>query len=143
MVKPDGVHRGLVGKIINRFEETGLKLVALKLIHIDDALAERHYGEHIGKPFFPSLKEFITSGPVVAMVIQGPKAVEICRKIIGSTDPYVSPAGTIRGDYGLLVDHNLIHGSDGLESASREISLFFQEEEILTYTTAADKWLED
>lgn len=141
MVKPDGVHRGLVGKIISRFEEAGLKLKALKLLQIDEELAERHYGEHKEKPFFPSLKAFITSGPVVAMAIEGPRAVDICRKIIGSTDPFTSPAGTIRGDYGLLVDHNLIHGSDSLESAAREIPLFFSKDEIHQYKNAADTWI--
>lgn len=141
MVKPDGVHRGLVGEIISRFERSGLKLVALRLMRIESELADRHYGEHVEKPFFPALKKFITSGPVVAMVIEGPRAVEVCRKLIGSTDPCKAQAGTIRGDYGLLVDHNLIHGSDSLESAKREIGLFFDEDSIHEYTTAADTWL--
>lgn len=141
MIKPDGVNRGLMGEILSRFEKAGLKIVGLKLMQIQDDLAKKHYGEHIGKPFFLELKEFITSGPVLAMVIQGPRAITICRKLIGATDPGEALSGTIRGDFGLVVGHNLIHGSDGDESAKREIGLFFQEDEILSYSRATDRWL--
>lgn len=141
MVKPDGVHRGLVGEIIGRFEQASLKIVALKMIHINNELAQTHYSEHVEKPFFSRLISFITSGPVVIMVLEGPRAVYMARKLIGSTNPLDASPGSIRGDFGLLVDHNIIHGSDGLESAKREIGLFFKEGEIQNYSTATDHWL--
>jgi nucleoside-diphosphate kinase len=125
LVKPDGVRRGLVGKIITRFERVEMKIIAMKLMKVDDDLATRHYKEHEGEPFYPKLMSFITSGEVVAMVLEGKSAVNVVRKEIGPTDPMEAPPGTIRGDFGLEMPENLVHGSDRLESARREISLFF------------------
>lgn len=141
MVKPDGVQRGLVGKIIARFEEKGLKLVALKMMNIDADLASRHYAEHVGKPFFEPLVKYITSGPVVAMVLEGKGAVEVVRSMMGVTDPSKAAPGTIRGDMALDVGRNVVHGSDSAASAQREISLFFKPEELVDYRLDADKWL--
>jgi nucleoside-diphosphate kinase len=125
MVKPDGVARGLVGEVINRFERKGLRLERIRKLTIDDALARRHYEEHVEKPFFPELLEFITSGPVVAMEWSGESAISVCRALMGATDPRQADAGTIRGDLGLMVTHNIVHGSDGPESAARELAIFF------------------
>ncbi|EXX89664.1 nucleoside diphosphate kinase [Paenibacillus darwinianus] len=125
MVKPDGVSRGLVGAVVSRFENKGLKLAAVKLMTIPQELAERHYGEHREKKFFGELVEFITSGPVFAMVWEGPQAVKNARSIIGATNPAEAVPGSIRGDYALIVDSNIVHGSDSPESAQREIGLFF------------------
>jgi nucleoside-diphosphate kinase len=133
MVKPDGTSRGIVGEVVSRLESKGLKIVAMKMMKIDEDLAKRHYGEHEGKPFFSDLVSFITSGPVVAMVVEGTEAVSISRDLIGNTDPKEAPPGTIRGDFGIDVGRNLVHGSDSLESAKREISLFFTPEEIIDY----------
>jgi nucleoside-diphosphate kinase len=126
LVKPDGVSRGLVGEVISRIERKGLKLVALELRHVDRSLAEQHYAEHDGKPFFASLLEFITSGGVVAMVVEGPRAVAAFRQLAGGTDPVEKATpGTLRGDFGLETQFNLVHGSDSPESAAREIKLWF------------------
>lgn len=126
LVKPDGVSRGLVGEVISRIERKGLTLAALELRHVDRALAEQHYAEHDGKPFFESLLEFITSGPVVAAVVEGPRAIAAFRQLAGGTDPVEKAApGSIRGDFGLEVQFNLVHGSDAPESAAREIKLWF------------------
>lgn len=125
MVKPDGVKRGLVGEIIGRFERKGLVLRQIRLLQIDEALARRHYQEHVEKPFFPELLEFITSGPVVAMEWAGESAVGVARAVMGATDPKKAEPGTIRGDFGLAVTHNLVHGSDSVESAERELGIFF------------------
>ncbi|MFQ5522010.1 MAG: nucleoside-diphosphate kinase [Acidimicrobiia bacterium] len=125
MVKPDGVARGLVGEVISRFERKGLRLEKIRMLHIDEALARRHYAEHLDKPFFPSLLEFITSGPVVAMEWSGESAISVCRALMGATNPGEAAPGTIRGDFGLEVTQNLVHGSDGPESAARELELFF------------------
>lgn len=130
MVKPDGVEKGLVGEIISRFEKKGLKIVALKIMKITPELAEKHYSEHKGKPFFADLVNFITSGPVVAMVLEGENVIPIVRTMMGATDPQDAAPGTIRGDLALTIDENIIHGSDSLESAKREIGLFFKEEEM-------------
>lgn len=131
MVKPDGVEKGLVGEIISRFEKKGLKIVALKIMKITPELAEKHYGEHKGKPFFSDLVNFITSGPVAAMVLEGENVIPTVRTMMGATDPKDAAPGTIRGDYALTIDENIIHGSDSPESAIREIDLFFKEEEIV------------
>ena len=141
MIKPDGVARGLVGEIIERFEKKGLKLVAMKMMVIDKALAERHYAEHKGKPFFEGLVKFITSGPVVTMVWEGVNAVSIARGMMGKTNPQESLPGTIRGDYGIITGRNIIHGSDSVQSAEREISLFFKPEEILAYRLPDEVWI--
>lgn len=125
MVKPDGVSRGLVGEIVSRFERKDLKLEKIRKLDIDEELARRHYAEHVEKPFFPDLLEFITSGPVVAMEWSGESAVAVCRDLMGATDPKLAAPGTIRGDYGLAVTQNLVHGSDSPESAERELGIFF------------------
>ncbi|MGB9757098.1 MAG: nucleoside-diphosphate kinase [Candidatus Bipolaricaulaceae bacterium] len=141
LLKPDAVQRRLVGRIISRFEEKGLKIVGLKMIRISRELAEKHYAEHREKPFYSELVSFITSAPVVAMVVEGPRAVEVVRKMMGKTNPLEAEPGTIRGDYGLSVTMNLIHGSDSPASAAREIALFFQEDELLHYQTSDSAWL--
>jgi nucleoside-diphosphate kinase len=141
MVKPDGVQRGLVGEIISRFEKKGIKIVALKLMQITGETAEQHYAEHKGKPFFGGLVSFITSGPVAAMVLEGEDVIAMVRTMMGATAPKDSAPGTIRGDFGMTIDRNIIHGSDSLQSANREISLFFTEEEILAYSRAAEEWI--
>ena len=123
--KPDAVERGLVGEIIGRFERRGLTLVAAELRTIDADLASRHYAEHAGKPFYDGLIGYITSGPVVKMVLSGPDAVVVCRKLMGATNPRDAAPGTIRGDFGLVMDANLVHGSDSADSAAREIAIFF------------------
>jgi len=131
MVKPDGFRRGLVGEILARFERKGFRIVGLKALRIPQELAERHYAEHREKPFFPSLVSFITSGPVVAMVLEGPNAVAEVRKMMGATHPKDALPGTIRGDYATTIGENVIHGSASLEDAQREIALFFRPEELL------------
>ncbi len=125
MVKPDGVARGLVGEIVSRLEAKGLRLEQIRALQIDEALARRHYGEHVEKPFFGELLEFITSGPVVASEWSGEEAVSVVRTVVGATDPKQAAPGTIRGDYGLAVTQNLVHASDSPESSERELALFF------------------
>ena len=141
MVKPDGVQRGLCGEIISRLERKGLKIVAAKFMIIKKETAEIHYGEHKGKGFFNGLISFITSGPVLAMVLEGDNAVAVCRNLMGKTNPQESAPGTIRGDFGMVLGMNLIHGSDSVESAKREISIFFKPEELLSYKRSADEWI--
>ena len=141
LVKPDGVQRGLVGEIIGRLERRGLKLVGMKLMQADPALAHRHYGEHVDRPFFAGLVSFITSGPVVAMAWEANNAVEVVRSTMGVTNPANAAPGTIRGDLGVDIGRNLIHGSDSPDSAERELSLFFQPEEILAYSRSNDGWI--
>ena len=131
MVKPDGVRQRLVGEVIGRFERRGFTLRGLKALRIDRALAERHYAEHVGKPFFEPLVEFITSGPVVAMVWEGRDAIGVARAMLGVTDAAQAAPGTIRGDFSVSKEQNVVHGSDGPESAAREISLFFDDDELL------------
>ena len=125
LAKPDAVQRGLTGEIISRIERKGLRIVALKMLQMDKALARRHYAVHEGKPFFADLVDFITSGPIVAVVVEGEKAVEVVRTMMGDTDPKKAAPGTIRGDFGLDIGQNLIHGSDSEENARKEISIFF------------------
>lgn len=127
LIKPDGVRRGLIGEVISRIERKGLRVVAAELRTLDPGTAEVHYAEHVGKPFFGSLVEFITSGPLVALVTEGPRAIEAVRALAGATDPVKAAPGTIRGDYGLDVQYNIVHGSDSAESAEREIKIFFPE----------------
>ena len=141
LVKPDGVQRALVGEIIARFEQRGLHLVGLKLLRIDRELAERHYGEHAGKPFFSSLVEFITAAPVVAMVWEGPEAVAMVRSMMGATNPAAAAPGTIRGDHAVSIGANVVHGSDGSQRAAEEIALFFDETELVEWESAAARWL--
>jgi len=140
-VKPDGVQRGLVGNIIGRFEAKGFQLVALKLIMVSRELAEKHYGEHRERPFFPGLVEFITSGPVVAMVWEGKGVVASARKIIGITNPLNADNGTIRGEFGVDIGRNIIHGSDAPETAEREISLWFGADEITSWQPTISPWI--
>ncbi len=125
LVKPDGVEKGLTGEIISRLEKKGLKIAAMRMLQMDKALARKHYAVHDGKPFFAGLVDFITSGPIVAVVVEGDKSVEVVRKLMGETDPAKAAPGTIRGDYGLDIGENLIHGSDSEENAQKEITLFF------------------
>ncbi|WP_353855415.1 nucleoside-diphosphate kinase [Bacillus sp. Bos-x628] len=141
MVKPDGVERQLIGEIVSRFEKKGLQLVGAKLMSIPKEVAETHYGEHKEKPFFGELVSFITSGPVFAMVWQGEQVVEVTRQIIGKTNPKEALPGTIRGDFGLTVGKNIIHGSDSPESAEREINLFFKQEELTNWNQTISSWI--
>ncbi|NLA46468.1 MAG: nucleoside-diphosphate kinase [Firmicutes bacterium] len=141
MVKPDGVQRKLVGEVITRLEKKGLQPVAIKMMQMEPELAARHYGEHRGKPFYESLISFITSGPVVAMVWEGDNAVAVARSLIGATNPQEAAPGTIRGDLALFTGNNLVHGSDSLESARREIGLFFNEAELCSYRSVLDEWI--
>ncbi|MBI4339086.1 MAG: nucleoside-diphosphate kinase [Chloroflexi bacterium] len=141
LLKPDAVQRGLVGQILGRLEGRGLKIAAMKLMQMDEALAHRHYEAHVGKAFFPGLVEFITSGPLVAMVIEGKEAINIVRATMGDTNAAKAAPGTIRGDLALDIGRNLIHGSDSSEAARREIALFFQESEVLSYKRATDPWI--
>jgi nucleoside-diphosphate kinase len=125
MVKPDGVRRGLVGEVISRLEDKGFALEQMRMLTIDDALADRHYAEHVDKPFYPELKAFITSGPVVAMRWSGPNAVGAIRALMGATNPQDAAPGTIRGDFGTIITENIVHGSDSPQSAERELALYF------------------
>ena len=141
IIKPDAVQRGLIGEIVARFERRGLRIVALKLIHIDEALARRHYAVHEGKSFYEPLVRYITSSPVAVMVLEGNKAIEIVRRTMGATNPVEATPGTIRADLGLEIGRNLVHGSDGAETAAFEIPLFFTEAEILSYERDTDRWI--
>ena len=141
MVKPDGVQRNLVGEVIKRFEKKGIKIVALKLMQIPREMAEKHYGEHKAKPFFGELVDFITSGPVVAMVLEGKDVVPMVRAMMGATNPLNAAPGTIRGDFAINISNNVVHGSDSPESAEREINLFFKPEEIVEYDKTVSYWI--
>ena len=141
LIKPDAMQRGLAGEILARLERRGLRLAGLKLMQVDRALAERHYGEHAGKPFYEGLVAYITACPIVAMVLEGTDAVEAVRSTVGATNPRNAAPGTIRGDLGLEIGRNLIHGSDSLTSAEREVALFFQPSELQTYERAVDPWV--
>ena len=132
MVKPDGVRRGLVGDVVKRIEAKGYRIVGMKLLEISDELASRHYGEHKGKPFYEGLVEFITSGPVVAMVLEGENAIAGWRTMMGATNPADAAIGTLRGDYATTIDENVAHGSDAPDTAEREIGIFFDEDELLS-----------
>ncbi len=133
LIKPDGMHRGLAGTIISRLEKQGLKLVAIKMLKLDKALAQRHYAPHQDKPFFSSLITYITSAPIVAAIFEGEEAIALIRKAMGDTDPAKAEAGTIRGDFGLDIERNTIHGSDSVETAGREIELLFSDDEFFDY----------
>lgn len=141
ILKPDAVQRGLIGPILTRLERRGLRFSALKLIQITPELAARHYAIHEGKPFYRGLIEFITSGPVVVAVIEGDSAIDIVRKTMGATNPAQAEPGTIRADFGLEIGRNLVHGSDGPDTAAYEIPLFFTEDDILSYKRAVDDWI--
>jgi nucleoside-diphosphate kinase len=141
LVKPDGVQRGLAGEIISRLERTGLQIIGMKLMLIPEELASRHYAEHAEKPFYPGLVSFITSSPVVALALEGPSAISTTRKIIGATNPADAEPGTIRGDLGVDMGRNLIHGSANAEDAAREVSLFFDDSELVAYDRASQPWI--
>jgi len=141
MVKPDGVQRGLVGKIIKRFEEKGFKLVAMKFMWASEELLSKHYADLSSRPFFPGLVKYMSSGPVVPMVWEGLDVVKTGRFILGATDPKNSNPGTIRGDLCIQVGRNIIHGSDAVESANKEIALWFSEKEVVSWSRASDSWL--
>ncbi|OCA92752.1 nucleoside-diphosphate kinase [Pseudobacillus wudalianchiensis] len=141
MVKPDGVQRGLVGEIVARFEKKGFQLVGAKLMSVSKETAEQHYAEHKERPFFGELVDFITSSPVFAMVWEGENVIATARQMMGSTNPKDAAPGTIRGDFGVTVGKNIIHGSDSPESAEREISIFFKEEELTTYNKQINEWI--
>jgi nucleoside-diphosphate kinase len=141
MVKPDGVERGVVGEVISRLERKGLRIVGIKMLKMDEVLARNHYAEHREKPFFESLVTYITSGPVVAMVVEGKEAIKVVRTLVGATNPIDAAPGTIRGDFCIDLGRNLIHASDSNESAKREISLFFNSEEIFSYERSIDRWI--
>lgn len=151
LVKPDGVYRGLIGEVISRFEKRGLKIVGMKMMWIDKDFAKKHYAGNLSKAFYPKLEEFITSGPVIAMCVEGVNAVEVVRKIVGPTEPRLAPPGTIRGDYcHISTDHadktgksvcNVIHASGNIKEAQEEVKLWFSVDEIHTYERAEDKWV--
>ena len=141
MIKPDGVQRGFIGDIISRFEKKGLKIVAMKFVSVSKELAEKHYGIHIGKPFFKPTVEYITSSPVLAMVLEGNNAINIVRTMMGKTNPQEAAMGTIRGDFGQFIGRNIVHGSDGPDTADFEINLWFKPEEITSYTRIDEEWL--
>jgi nucleoside-diphosphate kinase len=141
IVKPDGMQRGLTGEIIRRFEARGLRIVGMKLMQVSTELAKRHYAIHEGKPFFEGLVKYITSAPVVVMALEGTNAVEAARKTIGSTKPTEAAAGTIRGDFALEIGRNLVHGSDSVENGQKEISLWFDQSELVDWSRNTDPWI--
>ncbi len=141
LVKPDAIHRGLAAQILSRLERRGLRIAALRLLRMDEALAHELYAVHRGKPFFDPLIAYMTSTPIVAAVFEGSRAVETVRQAMGETDPAKAAPGSIRGDLGMDIGRNLIHGSDSLENASREIALFFSDDQILSYERAIDRWV--
>ncbi|MGF1503849.1 MAG: nucleoside-diphosphate kinase [Chloroflexi bacterium] len=141
LVKPDGVQRGVVGEVISRFEKRGLRLCGLKMLHMSKELAERHYHEHEGKPFYEGLITYITSGPIVAMCWEGSDAIAIARRTMGATRPAEAEPGSIRGDYALEVGRNIVHGSDGPETAAFELDLYFTEDELIDWERSTDQWV--
>ncbi|MEF8832315.1 MAG: nucleoside-diphosphate kinase [Candidatus Thermoplasmatota archaeon] len=141
MVKPDGVQRGLIGEVVSRIENKGLRIEAMKMIRIDSEKAKEHYAEHEGKDFYEPLLEYITSGPVVAMAVSGDSAISVVRNVIGETDPLDANPGTIRGDYGLDISRNIVHAADSKESAERELDIFFDEQEYQEYTRVEESWI--
>ena len=141
IIKPDGVQRGLIGEIINRFERRGLRIVAMKFMQITEPLARQHYAIHEGKPFYEPLVAYITSGPVVVMILEGKNAIQIARNTMGATNPAEANPGTIRADLGVEIGRNLVHGSDGPDTAATETSLFFTESEIVNWSRALERWI--
>ena len=140
LLKPDAVARRLAGELLGRFETRGLKIVGMKMLQVTPELSKRHYAEHVNKGFYPLLEEFITSGPVVALVLEGPGAIAVVRAMLGPTNGRDAAPGTIRGDFGLSRQMNLVHGSDGPEAATREIAIYFKPEELISHTTSLDPW---
>jgi len=143
LVRPDGVQRALVGTIVERYEARGLRIAGMKLVRCSRELAEQHYDVHRGKPFFAGLIEFITSGPLVALAVEGPNAIAVCREINGATRPAQAAPGSIRGNLALDTGHNLVHGSDSTETAARELSLWFKPSELVDYERDIDRWILD
>ena len=143
IIKPDAVQRGLIGEIITRLERRGLKIVALKMMQIGKELAARHYGVHVGKPFYEGLIAYITSSPVVVMAVEGKRAIEVVRSTMGATNPAQATPGTIRADFSLEVGRNLVHGSDGPETAAFELGLFFRDDELLSWKRDTDPWISE
>ena len=143
MIKPDGLQRGLIGEIISRFEKKGVKLVAMKLVSVSKELAEKHYGIHKDKPFFAPTVKYITSSPVVAMILEGNNAIDLVRTMMGKTNPQDAVMGSIRGDFGQFIGRNIVHGSDGPDTAEFEINLWFKPEEIANYTRIDEVWLRE
>lgn len=143
IIKPDAVQRGLIGQIIQRFERRGLRIVAMKFMHITEQLARRHYAVHEGKPFYEPLVSYITSSPVVVMVLEGKNAIQIARRTMGVTNPAEADPGTIRADFGVEIGRNLVHGSDGPETAAFEVALFFDASEIVSWTRSLDPWIHE
>jgi len=141
LCKPDAVQRGVVGQIVARFERKGLKIAGMKMVALDQEMAARHYAEHLNKPFYPGLRSFITSCPVVALAVEGENAVEVVRNLIGVTNPQNAASGTIRGDFGLNLTMNLVHGSDSRASAERELALFFSADELFDYELTMREWM--
>ena len=141
LIKPDGVQRGLVGEILSRIERKGFHVVAMRLLNVTESMAKAHYEEHQHKPFYPQLISYITSGPVVAMCLEGRQAVGAVRTVVGKTDPLEALPGTIRGDLGMAKGRNLVHASDSVEAAQREISLFFSQEELVSYKRSIEEWM--
>lgn len=141
IIKPDGVQRGLIGPIVTRLEQRGLKIVGLKMLQVDQELAAEHYAVHKGKPFYEPLLAYITSAPVVVMVVEGKRAIDVTRKTMGKTNPVDAEPGTIRADFALEIGRNLVHGSDGPETAATEIALWFSDKELTSYSRANDPWI--
>jgi len=143
IIKPDGVQRRLIGQVLSRFESKGLKFVALRMMKISGELSDQHYAEHVTRPFYPSLREFITSGPVVVLALEGKNAISVCRTLVGATDAGEASPGTIRGDLGMSKGHNVIHASDGPESAARELALYFGADDFVDYHGNDRDWVYD
>lgn len=143
LVKPDGVQRGLIGEIVGRFERRGLKLAGMKFLQMSQQLAEAHYAVHRERPFYNSLVEYITSGPVVAMVWEGKDAIAAARSTMGATNPVAAALGTIRGDFGMEIGRNLVHGSDSPENAAKEVNLFFSADELVAWNRVTDSWIRE
>lgn len=141
IIKPDAVQRGLIGEIILRLERRGLRIAGMKLLQVSDELARKHYAVHEGKPFFPGLIQFITSGPVAVMALEGKDAIAVTRATMGTTAPGKAAPGSIRADFGMEIGYNLVHGSDGPETAAQELALWFSEEELISYQRAIDAWI--
>ena len=143
IIKPDAVQRGLIGEIVTRLEQRGLKIVALKMMQISKELASRHYAVHVGKPFYEGLINYITSSPVVVMAVEGKRTIEIVRATMGATNPVQAAPGTIRADFSVEIGRNLVHGSDGPETAAFELGLFFRPEEMVSWTRDAERWISE
>ena len=141
MVKPDGVQRGLVGEVVRRYEARGLKVVGMKFMQVPRTMAEEHYAEHRGKPFYAGLVEYITSGPVVAIALEGKNAVAVVRAVNGATKPWDAAPGTVRGDLALDIGRNVVHGSDSVDSAKRELAIYFDKDDLVEWTPANAKWI--